>query len=1074
MSRIRLAAVLIGCLIAGLRPVSLAGQSPPVAAPSDGSGKLADAEGKALSRPVSLPQFEHATQIASLAAEHGMYKLSQRAIREALAGGPPLDLHVVSGLSNSRQANSRVRMRAGAYPGTNASPSVESVVSQQLRRLCLLWRRGAPADEIYETLAAIVLPEQRPREVFIYDAPLINPAQANVRRFVAAGVAIANPQQPNGDWPDDLARLLVESAIRAGRGAELRQRIESLADERSDEFAASVILAQLSVDDRRVDLATAWRQLERLAKRKPPVHAAPLLRKLAAVIDGPEMPEPMADWLGTMLAEPAAWQRLTPSENTSLQFRLALARWRFSRQDAKGGRENLQLYLRYGATTGSVERVRALSEERKARLLLGAREFARGGLLADALDVLAKYVDATSPAAATDELALAPAWLIVRRLLVETLSAEERYQQLLEWTLPPDDRTAVRLIGCFVPHDDRPEIFATDLYRSWPKDEVSSNFDLLVDAARELQRLDALRRQLEARDRSDNIAAKAFEALINLALGNEDRLPSLKQFLAVEQATPAKPNDPPKWNALAAYLLARSYLRNSHLRDEGRRLAALIKSRATGADRQVLAHLDFELASAIARDYEVDPSLLAGAGFRHWRVAAAGKHWMKPACVPQWWAAHDGRLCCLSDTAESSLVFDSPLLGSGELSVELFRDGVWSSISYGGVELTPHGISVPPPGIGQQRATLFPASALNRPATPVVKSSLEGDVARWTLHLEANSNRVLRNGETIYDIPEPSPAALWPALCAWSSSHALFRGLSFSGDWRIPREVALVQGDRLTGWIRGFYADPAETPFESAARPRTTRRGGRTIPSNQGLSPGSEIAEIATDNQGFPGTPPEPPLRRGWQAINGEVVGAFSLGPSLTRPSPSRLTYYRPLRDGETLRYEFFYQAERTIVHPGLDRLTFLLEPDGVRLHWMTDHPDGEAGGLRLDNVADEPNSRRGPPRLPLVEGEWNRLKLSLAEGAVSLELNGQPIYQRKLENANDWLFSFFHYQDQTEARVRNVVLTGDWPAQLPDQEELFAPGRKLSDAERQAQAKLVGAEPVLTDAEIAGEETKP
>lgn len=212
----------------------------------------------------------------------------------------------------------------------------------------------------------------------------------------------------------------------------------------------------------------------------------------------------------------------------------------------------------------------------------------------------------------------------------------------------------------------------------------------------------------------------------------------------------------------------------------------------------------------------------------------------------------------------------------------------------------------------------------------------------------------------------------------------------------------------------------------------------------------------------------------GWGAKEGLIVGAYLLPPFPTRPSPSRLSYYRPLRNGESLQYEFFYQPERTMVHPALDRLTFLLEPDGVRLHWMTDHPEAEAGGLRIDNVADEPNAKPGPSRLPFVEGEWNRLKLSLADDKVAIELNGHPIYQRQLERANDRQFSFFHYQDQTEARMRNVVLRGEWPDRLPVGDELFAPGRKLTDAERQVQAKLVAAEQFLTDAETAREEKQP
>ena len=37
------------------------------------------------------------------------------------------------------------------------------------------------------------------------------------------------------------------------------------------------------------------------------------------------------------------------------------------------------------------------------------------------------------------------------------------------------------------------------------------------------------------------------------------------------------------------------------------------------------------------------------------------------------------------------------------------------------------------------------------------------------------------------------------------------------------------------------------------------------------------------------------------------------------------------------IEYEFFYDPDKAMVHPMLDRFTFLLEPEGVKLHWLTD-----------------------------------------------------------------------------------------------------------------------------------------
>ncbi|HQU43674.1 MAG TPA: DUF1583 domain-containing protein, partial [Pirellulales bacterium] len=415
---------------------------------------------------------------------------------------------------------------------------------------------------------------------------------------------------------------------------------------------------------------------------------------------------------------------------------------------------------------------------------------------------------------------------------------------------------------------------------------------------------------------------------------------------------------------------------------------------------------------------------------------------MAPSDVPQWWAEHDGYLRCLSGKGNSALVFDYPLVGSGELSVDLLTGGAWGSFSYGGVLIAPRGLAF--------HDGTFPAMAIENIITPTGSALVKPDVNRWTLRIESGKNQVLNNGQLGYEIPGPSAAAPWLALCAWFRTDAAFRRLSISGDWRIPREVALVEGDCLVGWTGGFY-DDAQTIRPAANVP--IGRGGRRVAYGQRSTAPNDPAP-SVPGAAFRLAPPRP-ANGGWFVKSG-IIGAYVRTRDQATPDPIRLTYFRPLRNGEVLRYELFYQPGQQMVHPALDRLTFLLEPEGVRLHWMTDHPDAEAGDLSLDNVADEPDARRGPPRLPLVAGEWNRVALSLVDDEVVVELNGETIFRRKLEGTNDRLFSFFRYQNETSARVRNVALSGNWPEQIPQGDELFARTRQWTDAERQAESKLV------------------
>jgi hypothetical protein len=160
------------------------------------------------------------------------------------------------------------------------------------------------------------------------------------------------------------------------------------------------------------------------------------------------------------------------------------------------------------------------------------------------------------------------------------------------------------------------------------------------------------------------------------------------------------------------------------------------------------------------------------------------------------------------------------------------------------------------------------------------------------------------------------------------------------------------------------------------------------------------------------------------------------------------LAFLRPLRPRETLRYEFYYQPGEVMVHPSFGRIAYLLEPDGVRLHWLTEGFDKDWTGLAADNAVAVPAERRGPVQLPLKPGAWNTLQVALTNTGFVLELNGVSVYERELGPEADRTFGLFHYKDQTAVQVRNVVLTGPWPEKLAPQElaDSFSPAEKAKD----------------------------
>ncbi|HVX15287.1 MAG TPA: DUF1583 domain-containing protein [Pirellulales bacterium] len=1045
--------------MAAMWPVALLAQVPDPAGAEKGAPSADADPQRTLSRPITLAQFEQAAQIADLAAEHGLYELSQRAILRALANGPPVQVEPMLGLGKPQSRLPTVRHRTA----TRRPPSVDSQVSQRLSALVQKWRQGAPVEAVYQTLAAIVLPPQRPREIFLYHDPSGSaPATELPSGFVANLPAqVAASAQVNGSevsWPT-VGQMLVDAATQAGRIDDLQQRMAAR-DGKEAEFGRSVLLAQLTLTSRNVDVATCWPHLRRLASHDPPFYVAELLREVAIGIEGPEMPADMVAWLETTLEQQTNNDRRIADDRTRLKLLLALARWQVANGHLDLARRHLKRYAELGlggegGNNDERERYHA------TRWLRVAREFVRAGLLDDTLDSIAKHVDAAE--VTDDEPLMVPVWLGSRRLLLEEPAAQ-RYHRLASWTMPQGEPRQLRFVGCAVHRDGRPSVFQTELYRSSPDDTITSNFQLLVDAAREARLLDDLEQRLVEFSTDSGVKVVALRAMLALETGHEEQVVAGIERLCSPQ--PAADGGPPRVGqpmSPASYLLTRACLGSAGWREHGAVLAGILSPR----HRNLTGLLDLEQAAVIRRDLGLERPGLSEPGFAHWQITRAGQNWTMPIFVPSLWARDADYLRCVSGKGTSSLLLMYPLIGSGELSVDLLGGG--GSIGYGGIWIGSRGVRI--------YDDAFPASLISsnpleaNPIPPPVPAS--SGVNRWTLHVEPGKNQLRRNDDVVADLPEPSPAAPWMVLSSWLSTDATFHRLQITGEWRIPREVSLVGGDRLVGWITGFYEEPpsrllprlrpgrrsaSEPPVETAPllpRPRAGRRTaseapGETAPST--ATRGNRFRDIP-----FASLPTRPRAKTSlWIGNSGTILAApFSTGE--TTPAPSRLTYFRPLRNGEALRYEFLRDAQ-TMVHPALDRLTFLLEPEGVRLHWMTDHPDAEAGDLPLDNVVDEPAARRGPARLPLIEGDWNRVVLKLVDDEILIELNDVLVFQRKLESTNDRRFSFFYYRDRTQATIRSVVLTGDWPETLPPPGELFAPRRPLSEAELEAEKRLVNA----------------
>ena len=119
-----------------------------------------------------------------------------------------------------------------------------------------------------------------------------------------------------------------------------------------------------------------------------------------------------------------------------------------------------------------------------------------------------------------------------------------------------------------------------------------------------------------------------------------------------------------------------------------------------------------------------------------------------------------------------------------------------------------------------------------------------------------------------------------------------------------------------------------------AARGRSRSRATRSIPEKLNLSALPDLTGWLADEYGESVTGDNPD----WDKRGEEIIGRL-LERLPAAQQESVLRYHRPMLEDGEIGYEFYYDPGKAMVHPGLDRLAFLLEPDGVKVHRLTDAP---------------------------------------------------------------------------------------------------------------------------------------
>ena len=574
-------------------------------------------------------------------------------------------------------------------------------------------------------------------------------------------------------------------------------------------------------------------------------------------------------------------------------------------------------------------------------------------------------------------------------------SQTERFELLSDWVLPNSARPTFRLTGSFTQTQSAPghkmSLNAAQGFRRQTGGRLTAPALDLVDLAKKLNRLHELADRVDSNSNpTQNRSRLAMKCLIELARSDSKAaLTTLGQlFEIISTARKTKLSD--RWPEMLA--LSRAVLEPETRAVAGEMLYALfdlyvndIHGWKTNGSAAFDAHL-FGLLGMhqLLGDGDADIHQFAQApDLKNWiPVSSTTAHTRGEGRPPAHWQHNGVRVDNLSGHDRDQLLFRMPLRGDYEVECDI------SAFSWREIHLMVAGTYVAPYWdeelyeLGSFR-TVRPKGLID----PPLNRSRE-----WTRYRAVVRNGVCTtyfNGRKVHVEPVFQDSEPWLAIISRARYHGSVRNLRITGNPIIPEQINLAASSGLDGWIS--YEDP-----------------------NAGVS--SAGWQFSSDKHGTGIV-----ARRQF-----ELAGTHR---------ESLLRYHRPMVEDGVIQYEFFYRPGEACTHPAIDRLAFLLSPDGIQTHWITDGKYDRTEGLPA-GLHDEPEHRCGPDKLPLIPDDWNQLRFVLVGDEVRLVLNDRLVYKRMLEPTNQRTFGLFCYTDQTELRVRNIIWQGTWPRSLPSLSE--------------------------------------
>ncbi|MCA9009658.1 MAG: DUF1583 domain-containing protein [Planctomycetaceae bacterium] len=930
--------------------------------------------------PLTISQFRLTMIVAETAAKNGMANLSRIAVRDAMLGGTPVPDPVATPVAN----NGRVVRSSRGVPDDSAV-KLDAEVVTSLQSVIAKWHGDDySALDVYSLLKPLVFPASRPADVMLFpDNTKLRDAQTK-----------------------SLGATLVAWAKKADQIADLKTQIDARKENQSATIPALVLLTQidLAIDDEKAAAEHLQALAESMQKAPNPATFQLACHAALPAADRKELEEDAYAILKSAVQMP--WTTPDPnnynyndSGTTTGKLDEQVNRYLVKRGDldevrkyfdAQQAAKQVQ-YSRYGGDYGLYLQWRDLAGF--------ASEAARNRIPTIAMDYLGRATDFDAKQYSPPDMTLPLAAVVG---YVSTLEPRQQFETWRDWTMPKEDRQTVRMVAQFMRPIDAPESFLQlDPRPGIPRQSnLLCNLTEMLSAAAACGALDELHTAvLKAReDKLPN--AEFLYALYLIETENSaDGIPVVQELLDSMQDRNKSENNRQSRSPTGDYVIYQRCLQSPAFAEffarSGRTTLRMMLESLRTTDLISRMDVDFAEVLSAGTNGQLKPGNVTG--LADWLPISPSTKF-SPS-IPAWWAAHDNMLYHFAGDGIDVLYFAWPVEGNFEFSVEcLQRNWGECDAGYGGV-------IVQSQAFGNSGVVISTTGedAVSRPTglkrkvpsfNKVQVQSVDGKL------------RYLLNGHLAYE-ETLTGTCPWITLASTNARVSTFRNPRLSGSPVIPKEVRLLGQTSMEGWSCSGFGDRRPSPRIMAQKPK------------------GENDRITYEQR-------RQPAVFDWSVKDGVLNGRPD--PDAAADRQSRIRYCRPLRSGETLRYEFFYEPGTIVAHPSIGRLTMLLEPAGVMTHWLAEPAwDDAISGIPLDNAIAEPEYRRGPAELPLKAADWNAVEISLQDQTALITLNGTTIFERPLPVHSDTQVGMFRYQQQ-ESRIRNVVLSGDWPETLSNE----------------------------------------